>query len=482
LTVTETNAEPIEGEVPTRPHVAVDIAERLGKRRIGEMLIDANLITPQQLDEALTIQRRFGCKLVEALVRLQYIDLREFSRFMAKQPGIASIDLMNYQISAELVKLIPKELALRHEVFPVDRLGTLLTIGMACPLDSVAIEQLQVVTGFKIKPLLCSPKDIRDAIKRYYPVDDDYSPSLATDFDRRSLLSLQSSLKTEGVSKLVQELDSLPVLPQTLANMTLGMENITARVPDMVDIVEKDPPVAAFVLRAANDPEYGFPGRVDSLELAISLIGMHGTHKLVMAAPVFEMSYDSLFDYRTFWMEAMCCASASKAVASALGRLQHTGAYAAGLLHDIGRFVLHHVAPELYAQLDRNLTEEETIEAERDIFGISHPDAGYELASRWKLPAETLEAIRYHHTPEQAELARELVTTVAVADALTHLNQSNNRDDRDDVIEHCEDVLKLLGLDEADVQRALTEVLEIARTRHLWTRQWSSLCAQGGLM
>jgi len=143
----------------------------LSKQLLGEMLIDEGFIDELQLAEALRFQKVQGGKLAEALIALHFLTMRTFINFLAKQPGVASIDLASYQIPEELPALVPREVALKHEIIPVDRLGRTLTVAMACPLDTRAIDELEEITGLKVQALLCSPENLRLALKKYYPSD-----------------------------------------------------------------------------------------------------------------------------------------------------------------------------------------------------------------------------------------------------------------------------------------------------------------------
>ncbi len=145
-----------------------------GKKRIGELLVDAGLISGRQLMEALHTQTTRGEKTVDTLIYLGHMNPEQFVRFLASQPGTPSISLRNYHITDELLKLVPKEFAQRHEVFPIDRMGRLLTVGMVCPLDSAAIVELEEITGLKVKPMLCTHTEIRWAIGKYYGQKGEY--------------------------------------------------------------------------------------------------------------------------------------------------------------------------------------------------------------------------------------------------------------------------------------------------------------------
>ena len=132
------------------------------------MLLEGGLVQRDQLEEALAEQKRTGKRIAETLIQLGHLDRKAYEGFLSGQPGVASIDLENYNIPRDLVNTIPRDLAVRHQVFPIDKLGKLLTIGMACPLDSKTIEELQTYTGLRVKALLCSLESIQACIKEYY--------------------------------------------------------------------------------------------------------------------------------------------------------------------------------------------------------------------------------------------------------------------------------------------------------------------------
>ena len=133
------------------------------KKRIGELLIEAGLVTREHVEEALAKQRREGGKLVELLIALGRLQANEFVSFLARQGGLPSIDLQHYEIPQPIIALLDREFVLKHEVIPIDKLGKLLTVAMVCPLDSDTIEELHVMTQCKVKPLLCSARACNSA-------------------------------------------------------------------------------------------------------------------------------------------------------------------------------------------------------------------------------------------------------------------------------------------------------------------------------
>jgi type IV pilus assembly protein PilB len=144
------------------------LGETPEEHRIGQRLVAAGVITGDQLAMALEHQRREAMRTVDALVELGYIEPRQFMKFLAKQPGIPSISLRNYKITEELLDLVPRYFARKYEVFPIDRMGKLLTVAMVCPLDLKAIAVIEKMSGLKVKPMLSDADEIHAAIARYY--------------------------------------------------------------------------------------------------------------------------------------------------------------------------------------------------------------------------------------------------------------------------------------------------------------------------
>jgi HD-like signal output (HDOD) protein len=200
------------------------------------------------------------------------------------------------------------------------------------------------------------------------------------------------------------------------------MDDPDSSVSEVAGIIAMDPPMAAKVLSVANSAAYGFRQRVNDVTHAVSLLGLREAYGLVLSSAVVNFySRSSDFDYRRFWAESMDCASVSRIIARQTGRETGYGLFSAALLHDLGRVALTEVIPELYSQVDQDLPPDQLLAREEEILGITHTEAGYALASKWDLPSEIAEPIRFHHQPELARSAQENVWIVSVAVAISRL-------------------------------------------------------------
>ncbi len=450
------------------------------KKRIGSLLIEHGLISESMLDEGLHIQRNNGGKIVEVLVSLGHLKIDDFINFLSRQPGIASIDLAHYQIPRQITELVPKELAVKHEVFPIDKMGKLLTLGMACPIDSTTIEQIEGETGLRVKPILCSQRDIRAAIKNYYPDDDHLTtPAPSTRqpkniSGRTTTTKARSGLKLKQASKSIRDLASLPALPDTVSSVQDAMGDLDVSPKQVAGTIVRDPAIAAKVLSVANSAAYGFPSRVDSIDLAVALLGLRETYSIVLSAAVlnlFEVSKH--FDYKAYWEESMSCAAAARIIGAACGHDRDPSLFTAGLLHDIGRIALLETVPELYKKVPSDLSGDALIEAEQKAVGIAHTEAGYELAMNWGLPKEIAEPIRHHHDPESAYDAQINTAFVALAERWTRVLNAT-QPSKKQVLADSQEILETIGMDEALTVSTYDVVSALEVARFAWDAEPST--------
>ncbi|MGH9813224.1 MAG: GspE/PulE family protein, partial [Candidatus Acidiferrales bacterium] len=136
--------------------------------RLGEILIKEKLITKDQLEQALSHQKKNGGRLGGALVKLGFIGDEEITGVLSRQYGVPAINLSYYEVDAGVVKLVPQETALRYQVVPLSRVGSTLTIAMADPTNVFAMDDIKFMTGLKVEPVVASESAITEAITKFY--------------------------------------------------------------------------------------------------------------------------------------------------------------------------------------------------------------------------------------------------------------------------------------------------------------------------
>lgn len=139
------------------------------KDRLRELLINKKLISPEQLDKALAVQKEKGGKISDILVELKFIKESELALTLSEGLGFAIIDLKRLNIDYETAKIVPVEVAQHYQIIPISKIGDTVTLAMADPLNIFAIDHVETLTGYKINPIIASSSDILQAIDVVYP-------------------------------------------------------------------------------------------------------------------------------------------------------------------------------------------------------------------------------------------------------------------------------------------------------------------------
>lgn len=230
---------------------------------------------------------------------------------------------------------------------------------------------------------------------------------------------------------LRRPVESLPVLPTTAARLLKIGPDGDASIRDLARVVETDPAISAKVLQLVNSAAFAQPEPVGSLGKAVVILGFSRVRTLALGVALHEnlggtkgVGGASGLDLPHFWQHSLAVASLARSLAEEIGYDDPDAAYAAGLLHDIGKLVLAFESALPYgAFLERMEGLGQALpDSEREWIGMGHDELGGFLAARWGLPEVLVTALRFHHhhldelplAPEQATL----VAIVALADFL----------------------------------------------------------------
>ncbi len=136
--------------------------------KLGELLLKENMVTPQQLQEALSHQKMNGGKLGKAFVSLGYVRDEEITSLLSRQYGVPSINLDHFEVDPTIIKIIPAETARKYQILPLSRSGATLTIAMADPTNVFAMDDIKFMTGYNVEPVVASETSLEEAIEKYY--------------------------------------------------------------------------------------------------------------------------------------------------------------------------------------------------------------------------------------------------------------------------------------------------------------------------
>ena len=168
---------------------------------IGELLLREKRITPRQLRDAQTYQRTDGGPLEAHLVKLGFVADEDITALLSRQYRVPAVSLGQFDLDPAVVRLIPRETAVKYQVIPVGRAGSVLTLAMTDPTNVFAMDDIKFMTGLQIDPVVASESAVGDAIGRY--------------FGRSPASRRTSDLATRALQDLGQTDEGLQVLDET---------------------------------------------------------------------------------------------------------------------------------------------------------------------------------------------------------------------------------------------------------------------------
>ncbi len=134
--------------------------------RLGELLVRGGVVTREQLNEALKKEQDNGSNVIQELVRLGFTTEDHLTQFLATQFGIERVSLESAEITQAVFDLVPTELIQKHQIVPLKLLGSTLTVATADPTNLIAINEIQFITGYGVRPVLASASEITKILER----------------------------------------------------------------------------------------------------------------------------------------------------------------------------------------------------------------------------------------------------------------------------------------------------------------------------
>jgi HD-like signal output (HDOD) protein len=218
--------------------------------------------------------------------------------------------------------------------------------------------------------------------------------------------SLDGTLQSESLKKLVGQMTRLPSIPTLYMEIVDKANQPDAPLEDVARIIARDPGMTAKILKLVNSAFFGLRRELSSTEEAVAYIGLDTIKSLVLSLHAFSQFAHADaggLTMESLWAHSLNVAARAKQIAQLeqADRKAVDEAFAAGMLHDIGKLVLAANMPELFAQSVRLAKANglEFYQAEIQVLGASHADIGGYLLGLWGLPVPVVEAIALHHQP-----------------------------------------------------------------------------------
>lgn len=167
-------------------------------QKLGKMLVEAGLITDEQLKKALEAQKQNDNKLGFNLVKMNFITEEALAKFLSMQYHVPAVNVDEYDVKPAVIENIPAEFAQKFQVVPLSKTGRTLTVAMADPSNMFVIDDIKFITGLEVDPVVAAETSIRRAIDKYYEQAD-------------SLAQIMQDLKEDELEVIEQEEDELNI-------------------------------------------------------------------------------------------------------------------------------------------------------------------------------------------------------------------------------------------------------------------------------
>ncbi len=230
----------------------------------------------------------------------------------------------------------------------------------------------------------------------------------------------------DAADRLVSSIKDLPPMPNVVAKILGLLANAECDMNEVTEALSHDPALVARLIKVSNSSLYGGYQETGSVNQAIVRLGTRTTRSVVVAASTrslfpMDSSRNGLLG-RSLWEHAVRTGLAARRVAEFTRRADADEAFAAGVLHDIGKVIILLNEPDKYAEAHKRLEAgaADSVYVERELLGFDHCLVGDRLLESWGMPGNLRAVARWHHEPEGAADQTPLVQVVACGDLLSH--------------------------------------------------------------
>jgi HD-like signal output (HDOD) protein len=228
---------------------------------------------------------------------------------------------------------------------------------------------------------------------------------------------------SQTAEDFIQEARELPVMPPIAAEVMRKAEDPDTDLSSIAQLISSDASLAVRVLRIANSSFYSMPRKIETLQQSILLLGYSTLRSVVIAASMKDVFARFGLAERLLWEQAGAAAVATNMLAREVGGLASDELFIGGLVHDVGKLVMHSQDEPRYQEVMREVYADnpDPIDIEHKVFGFDHCEVGELVMHKWSLPTRLASAVGAHHNPEaidDSEGAKTLACVLQVADRI----------------------------------------------------------------
>ena len=239
-----------------------------------------------------------------------------------------------------------------------------------------------------------------------------------------------------SIKKIIQQIQSLRPIPAILHKVLAVTEDPDSSIKDLIRLIDHEPAITANLLRTCNSAYMGLPVKIDSVQQAVSMLGMQRVVELIMTDNLSVNMMASQKGYNLkkgdLWKQSVAAAMVARSLAERRDLFGLPAIYTAALLKDIGKVILHEYVEEKWGKIEKFLDTQSNsfIEAERENLGIDHAVLGGMIAKEWNFSPHMIYMIENHHLTEPEARNDPATSTLYLADMVAMMVGTSTGVDR----------------------------------------------------
>ena len=239
-------------------------------------------------------------------------------------------------------------------------------------------------------------------------------------------------MKNSILSKILLHVESFPGLPKTGAKLMAILDESNTTLHDIEKVLNYDPGLTANFLKLANSPFFGIPSKVNSVKQAIVLLGIKRLKQIVLATSTSAILDKALpgYDLKSgdLFRHSIMVSNIAMKLAKFKKLSEPNDIFTSALLHDIGKLVLGKFVKEHFETIKKFVSKGVPSEvAENMVLEIDHAEVGAQILTQWCLPADVVNAVRFHHNPDIIHNKDVRIDLVFLANIFCNMSGTNNK-------------------------------------------------------